>query len=211
MAGGGDGEVAAFDEDVGLTDDKGLVGGGEVGDFGASEAQVGRAVVGRQCDGGCFGLVVVGRNDDGHARKHFHQSDVFEDLVRRTIFAEGEACVRGADFYVFVRVGNALADLVVDPSGREVGKGSGERNPAANGEARGHTHHVCLSDSRLKEALGEFLGEGVHLERTGEVSTKCDDVGVAASEFEQAGSESAAGVLASLVRVGVHEGQFTEG
>ena len=133
VAGGGDGHVAAFEQHVGLANDKGLVGGGEVGHLGASEAQINRAMVVGKGNGCSLRLVVVRGDDDRHARKHFHQPNVFKNLVRRAVFAQGKACVRGADFYVFVGVGDALADLVVDPSGREVGKGSGERNPAANG------------------------------------------------------------------------------
>ncbi len=127
------------------------------------------------------------------------------------VFAQGEARVRRTDFDVLVRIGDALANLVVHASGREVGKGSGERNPAANSEAGGHAHHVCLGDSGLKKAVGKLLGKGVHLERAREVGTKGDDVGIAASEFQKSCAKSASRVLAALVRVGVHGGQITEG
>ena len=149
-------------------------------------------------------LVVVRGNDYRHARKHFHQPDVFENLVRSTVFAQGKARVGSANLHVLVGVSNALANLIINAPGREVCKGAGERNPAPDGQPRCHAHHVCLGDACLKEALWEFLGKGVHFKRASEVGAKGNDLGVAASEFKQAGAKTAPGILASLVNVGVH-------
>ena len=204
MAGGGDGHVAALEQHVGLADDKGLVGRGEVGHLGASEAKINRAVVVGNGNSRSLRLVVVGGNDDGHARKHLHQPNVFKNLVRRAVFAQGKARVGSTDFDVLVRVGNALPNLIINAPGREVGKGAGERNPSPDGQARCHAHHVCLGNACLKEALWEFLGKGVHFKRASEVGAKGNDLGVAASEFKQAGAKTAPGILASLVNVGVH-------
>ena len=87
VAGGGDGHVAAFEQHVGLADDKGLVGRSEVGHLGASEAQINRAMVVGKGNRRSLRLVVVRGNDDRHARKHFHQPNVFKNLVRRAVFA----------------------------------------------------------------------------------------------------------------------------
>jgi exosortase len=117
VAGRSDGHVATLEQHVGLADHKGLVGRGEVGHLGASEAQINRAVVVGQGNSRGLGLVVVRGNDDGHARKHLHQPNVFENLVGGAVFAQGEARVRRTDFDVLIRIGDALANLVVHASG----------------------------------------------------------------------------------------------
>jgi hypothetical protein len=201
VAGGEDAYIGTFVHDPGFADFKFLVGGSEVGHHGAAEAQVHGAFVVGDGKGSGLGLVVVAGVDDGHAGQHFHHAEVFQNLVGGPVFAQREAGVGGADFYILAGVSNALANLVVDAAGAEIGKRAREGDFAANGHAGGHAHHVGLSDTDLEKPLGVGLFKGVHLERAGEVGAEGHHVGVGVAQLGQASAEAAAGVF----RFGVGE------
>ena len=123
------------------------------------------------CDGKCrgFRLVEVTWIDYRHVGQHRHHADVFKNLVGRAVFTEGKPCVRSTDLYIFIAVGNALTNLIVHPSGREVGKGSRKRDIAANGKAGRNAHHVGFGNSHLKKSLGKGFLKRVHLKRADKI------------------------------------------
>jgi len=63
----------------------------------------------------------------------------------------------------------------------------------------------------LEEAARVFFGEGVHLQRTGEVGTEGHHTLIARAEFEEAGAETAAGVLLVEDGVSAHGREGSEG
>ncbi len=113
--------------------------------------------------------------------------------MRSAVFAKGEAGVAGADLYIFTAVSNALADLVVNAGGGEVGKRGGVGNFSADGQARGHAHHIGFGNAALDVALRKFFHKRPELQRAGEVGGEGDYIGVAAACFEDAFAKAGAG------------------
>lgn len=202
MAVGKNGDVFSLQHHIRFAYCKGPVGGGEHGPAGPSKAKVGRANMAAQSEGGGFRLVVVARHDHGHAGEHLHHAHIFEYLVGGAIFAQSEARVRGADFYIFIGVGDGLPDLVVYPAGGEVGECSREGDLAANGHAGSNAHHVGFGNAYLEKAVGEFFLKGIHFQGAGEVGTEAYHVFIFAAQFEQASPEAGACILF------VGEGEF---
>ena len=54
-----------------------------------------------------------------------------------------------ADLYVLTTASDALADLVVDPAGGEIGKSGRIGNLATDGETGRDTHHIRFRDAAL--------------------------------------------------------------
>ena len=97
-------------------------------------------------------------------RQHGHHAHVLEDLVRCSVFTQGQSRVGSADFDVLARVGNGLPDLIVHPSCREVGKRSSKRNLTSNGHSGCDPHHVGFCDAHLEEPVWESLLETAHFQ-----------------------------------------------
>src|SRR5690606_3191235 len=104
MTAGEYGDIAALDEGIGLANRKGLIRFSEYGPAGTSEAQICGTDMIAEGNGSCLRLVIIARHNYRHARKHLHHADVFQNLVRRTVFSKREACVGGAYLNVFVRI-----------------------------------------------------------------------------------------------------------
>ena len=100
-----------------------------------------------------------------------------------------------ADLDVLTGIRDRLTDLVVNTSGREIGEGARERDLAADCHARSEAHHVRLGNADLEKAVREFFLKGIHLETAGQVGAECDDLRVAAAQFEEPGAKAGAGVF----------------
>ena len=122
-------------------------------------------------------------------------ADVLQDLVCGAVLAQGQSRVRGTNLHVLLAVGDALADLVVHPTGGEVRERSGEWDFPTNGHACGDAHHVGLGNAHLEESVGERVLEGVHFQRTCQVSAKAHHIAVGLAGFKQALAEAGAGVF----------------
>ena len=79
-----------------------------------------------------------------------------------------------------------LANLVIDATGDELGEATDERHLAAERETSGDADHVGLGDAALDEALGELLGEAVHLDAAFHVGAQGDDILILAASLYQA-------------------------
>src|SRR5690606_3532709 len=105
------------------------------------------------CNGCCFGLIKVTWVDNGHSRKHLHQSNILKDLVRSTILSKGKTGMGSTYFYIFIRICDRLSDLIVNPSSGKVGKSTCKWNFTSNGKSSSDPHHVRLSDTDLEKPL----------------------------------------------------------
>ncbi len=94
VAGGDDGQVAAFTQRHALADLE-LVGGlvEHHRYFGAREAQVDRPLELRNGAGRQFGLDRVGDRNDGHVRQRAHEGDVGDRVVAGAIIGIGQSGV----------------------------------------------------------------------------------------------------------------------
>ena len=81
---------------------------------------------------------------------------------------------------------------------------AGGRMLFMSGEACGGSHHVGFGNAALDEPLGKFCGECIHLERTLEVRSHCNDSAVLASGLKEPRSEAASGIYFTLVSVFLH-------
>ena len=186
VAAGEEGDVSALAQQLGLADFELLTFRQEAGHLAATEAQIdGPDVLGGGQRGG-LGLVEVGGHEHGHVGQHLHQGDVLHGLVRGAVLAERDAGVRAANLDVLVRVAHHLADLVIDAAGDELGEAPDEGHLAAEAQAGGDADHVGLGDAALDEALGEFLGEAVHLDAAFHVGAQGDDILVLAASLYKA-------------------------
>ena len=180
------------------------IGRGEVCHRRASETQVHRSFVRSNGFGSCLGLVVITRIDHDHVRQHFHQANIFQDLVRRTVFPKGKSCVRSTDLYILAGICNALTDLVVHTACREVCEGSGKWNLPADGHTRSDSHHIGFGNTYLEESFRVLICEGIHFQGTGEVGTQCHHIFVLIAQFLQSSAESRTRVLVACVGVLFH-------
>ena len=171
MTGGENADIAAFIDMPCLTDFKHLIGWRKHRPFRAAEAQVNRSVVSGNGHCGCLGLVVIAGIDHCHTGQHFHKPDIFENLVGGAVFTERQTGMRCANFHIFVGIGDALADLIVHPSGGKIGEGASKGNITSGGESGSSAHHIGFCNTGLKKALGEGVAEGIHHQRTGQVGT----------------------------------------
>src|ERR1035441_2403862 len=189
MSGGKYRYIFAFIHEDGFTDFKGLIGRGEDGNGRSPEAKIYRTHI--VCNGkrGGFSLVVIAGIDDHHSGQHFHQADVFKNLMRSPILAQSKPGMRGANLYILAGISDALANLIIDSAGREIRKSARERNLAANGQSGSDAHHICLRNAHLEEAIRELLFKGIHLQRACEIGTKRDDIGVLPARSEEHTSE----------------------
>ena len=112
---------------------------------------------------------VHNRQGHRHVGKHLHHADVFQDLVGCTIFTQGQARVRCTDLDVFLRVSDALPNLIIHPAGGKVGKRPCEWHLAADGHPSRNAHHVGFCNANLEEAIGKGIPEGIHFQRTRQI------------------------------------------
>ena len=201
---GDDSDILAFIHIVHLADLEGCVRVGEIGHRRASETKIYGAVPLCCGNGGLLGLVEIARNHDNHTGEGAHKGDVLHRLVRRTVFAEGDACVRRSDFHIGVAVCHFLAELVIHTAGHELGEGADERNLACYCETCCSADHIGFGDAALDESLGKFSRKSIHLERTLQVRGKCKDTAVLASGLKEPRSEAASGIYLTLVSVFLH-------
>ena len=117
------------------------------------------------------------------------------------VLAQGDAGVRGGDFYVGEAVGHLLAELVIDAAGDEFGEAADEGDLAGDGKAGGGANHVGFGDAALDEALREFRRKGVHLEGALEVCRECNYAGIPFARFQKSRTEPAAGVFFTCICV----------
>ena len=89
-----------------------------------------------------------------------------------------------------------LAYLVIDAAGDELGEAPDEGHLAAEAQAGGDAYHVGLGDAALYEALGEFLGEAVHLDAAFHVGAQCDDILILAASLNKAFAHASAQLFA---------------
>src|SRR5688572_10769652 len=101
--------------------------------------------------------------------------------------------MRCAYFHILIAIGYRLAYLVVHAGSREVSERSGKRYFTTDGKTCGNTYHVCLGNTALYKAVGEFFYKAIELKRTCKVGSKCYHVGVAAAFFQYAVTKACAG------------------
>src|SRR5689334_3877156 len=97
------GNVFSIQHFISLTNGKRSVAGKDRPAW-TTKAQVSRTMMIAQSNSRCLGLIMVSRYDNGHAWKHLHHTNIFQYLVRRAIFAQGEARVRCTDLYILIGV-----------------------------------------------------------------------------------------------------------
>src|SRR5450759_573339 len=103
--------------------------------------------------------VGVRRHDDRHVGHAPGDRDILGGVVCRPAVPHGEAGVGRDDAHVEVRVGDVRPELLGAAERREHGHRRGERDLAADGEARGRPHHVLFRDAEVEEPLRVRAGE----------------------------------------------------
>ena len=89
-----------------------------------------------------------------------------------------------------------LAYLVIDAAGDELGEAPDEGHLAAEAQTGGDADHIGLGDAALDEALGEFLGEAVHLDAAFHVGAQRHDILVLAASLDKAFAHTGAQLFA---------------
>src|SRR5579859_2395083 len=99
MAAGKNTHVLSLDHLIRFANGERSVGCGEYWPAWAAESQVGGPHVVAQGKRSGLSLVVITGDNHGHTRKHFHHADVFEDLMRGSIFTQSHARMGGTYLY----------------------------------------------------------------------------------------------------------------
>ena len=160
QAGGDDGNVAALGDLLALADLKVIVLGiVEHRNGQTAKAQIDGAFhfVGGTHSGA--GLHIVCRADDGHAGDAAHEGKVLAALMGSTVLAHRDAAMGGTDLDVEVRVADGVADLLKRAARGKHGKAGNKGHVAHGGQARGHAHHVALSNAAVKMTVRVSLAE----------------------------------------------------
>ena len=185
-AGGHDGNVVAFGQDLGLAPLELVVAVEDDRDGEAPESHVDRTVILRGGDGRSLGFDGIGRVDDGHAGDGAHEGDVLVALVGCAVFTDGDTGMGGAELDVQVRIADRVADLLEGTTRREHGKGAREDGEAGKAQAGRDADHVLLGDTAVEEAVGVFLLELGGLGGAGEVGVKDHDFLIGLTEVQKA-------------------------
>ena len=183
QAAGDQRSLAALAQDVGLADLERHALGEDRGRQ-TGQTQIDRAVDLGGGAHGALGLFRVARAQNGHARQHAHERDVFDRLMGRAVLADGDAGMGERDLDVQVRIAHAVADLL-EAAARKDGEGGAERDVAHARQAGGHGDHVRLGDTAVEEAVGMRLGKVLGHRGAGEVRVQRDDLVI----FKAEGSE----------------------
>ena len=110
------------------------------------------------------GLLEISCADDRHVRQHGHHPHVFKDLMRCTVFSQREPRMGSTNLDILPRVGNGLADLVINATGREIRECSSKWDFPTYGHAGCHAHHVGFGNPNLKEPFGKRVFEATHFQ-----------------------------------------------
>ena len=156
----------------------------EHGHLGTSKSEIDRAVV--LCNGqrGLTGLFVVGGHHNRHVGEHLHHTDVFQNLVG-PIFTQGQTCVGCTNFDVLFRVSNALANLVIHPSGGKIGKCACEGHSCRQWSSLPR-HPSCWPRQCQPGRIDwEGIFEGIHFQRACQVGTEADNLVIGLSSFKK--------------------------
>src|ERR1043165_6869342 len=161
----------------------------------ATEAQINRSDMFCRSYRGFLGLIVIAGINNHHTGQHLHKADVFQYLVRGSVFAQRNTGVRSSYLYILATISHALADLVINTTGSKVGEGSSERNFAADGHTRCNTDHVRFGYTHLHITLGELLDKLIQFQRTRKVGTQGYHVRILSSKFQNTDTKTRTGVL----------------
>ena len=118
----------------------------------------------------------IGRTDDGHIGQAAHESQVFDGLVRRPVFADTEAGMSGTDFDIEPRQADGVANLFKRPARAEDGKGAGQGNLAASGKAGSRPHHILFGNAHVEVAFRRDLLKSDGPRRRAQVGVEDDDL-----------------------------------
>src|SRR5580658_3361558 len=99
VSAGKNSHIRSLGKDLGLPDlERQLVG--EDGPYRPAETEVDGTLIIGDREGRRLGLTIVAGYDHGHAREHFHQADIFQDLVGGAVLTEGYTRMGGAYLYI---------------------------------------------------------------------------------------------------------------
>ena len=110
----------------------------------------------------------------------------------------------GSYFHVGMAIGHFLADLVIHPSGDELGEGADERDLSGESKSGGYAYHVGFGDAALYEPVGKCRCEVSHLEGAFEVRRKGEYAVIRLAGFKKSCAKTAAGIFLSCINVFFH-------
>ena len=128
-------------------------------------------------------LNVIRRAHDGHAGDGAHESEILAALMRRAVLADRDTAVRGANFYVQMRIADRIAYLLVGAPRREHRERRDKGDESHRREPRAHVDHVALGDAAVEMPLGERFLERPALRRPREIGVEHDNILMMLSEF----------------------------
>ena len=126
--------------------------------------QIAGALVIHQSSDRLPGFIGVAGADHRHAGHRAHQAQILDALVGASVLARGETAVASHNRHIQARIGHAVANLIVGPSGREHGEGVAEHLLARRSQTGRDPHHIGLRDpdvvKPLRVELLESAGHG---------------------------------------------------
>ena len=186
LAGGNDRHIGAAAHPGGAVHlERALLLGVHVLDRVATNADVGRLVVGNQHAHELGGLEAVARQIHAHVGDRAHGGDILRGVVAHTQGAVGHAARDADELDVGVGVRNVDLALLIRTRGH---KGRGRGGPgllAARSHAGGDAHQVLLGDADLNGLLGILIEERRERRGAAGVGAQDDDVFVGCGGLEQ--------------------------
>ena len=128
---------------------------------------------------------VVRRTHDRHARDHAHERQILQALMRSTVLADRNACVRRADLHVEMRIADRVSDLLIGASGCKHRERARKRHLARQRKPRRDAHHIGLGDAAVDMALGESLFEEPRFRRCRQIRVEHDEIVAAFPELHE--------------------------
>ena len=121
-------------------------------------------------------LHIIRRAHDRHAGDRTHESKILTALMRCTIFADGDAAVRGTDLDVQMRVSDRIAHLLIGTPRRKHGKRRDKRHEAHGRQTCADIHQIALCNTTVEVTVRERLLKDCRLGCTGKIRIQHDDV-----------------------------------
>ena len=142
-----------------LARNEGRIFSGNIITFSTSHPDIHRSLIGCRPFDGCFCFFCISRHNDSHIRKHPHQGNVFQHLMRCTIFPYRQSCMRKGNLYVELWIADGIPNLFIRTAGTEDRKCGSKRNLSCRSKACRHTHHISFGNTAVKETFRIYLGK----------------------------------------------------
>ena len=140
-----------------------------------------------------FGLDIIRRYHDHHARDGAHQRKVLVALVGCAVLADRDTAVGRSNLHIQLRIADGIPNLLIGSARRKHRKRARKRDAPGRGNAGCDTNHVLLGNAAVDVALRKCLAEHRGLCGTREIGIQYEEILMFFSKFREGSAVALAG------------------